>query len=90
MAAIYKNVEAFIRGDGLDIYRHTCPICGKPITAQALVSEFMSEPEWIFYGQQGQRVKVCEGFMIDIFFTHFAVKLPSGAVSHRLAWEKPQ
>jgi hypothetical protein len=73
---------------GLTVYRHTCPICSKPIHAQAQVEKFMVPAKWHFWGEPGLRVKVCEGAIFDgHFFTHFAVKMPSGAVNHRIAWE---
>jgi len=75
---------------GLTVYRHTCPKCNEPIHAQALVESFMASPEWTFWGDKGKRVKVCEGALFDgHFFTHFAVKMPSGAINHRLSWEQP-
>ena len=86
--AIVTNVGAFVRGDGLDIYRITCPICRQKLHAQALVTHFNEPPEWIFYGQQGRRVKRCEGWLMGHWFTHFVVKLDSGAISHRMAWER--
>lgn len=73
---------------GLTVYRHTCPTCRQPIHAQALVESFMIPEKWIFWGEVGKRVKVCEGSLFDgHWFTHFAVKNPSGTINHRLAWE---
>jgi hypothetical protein len=86
VAAIYKNPGDIVKGDGAGIFSQHCPICGQPINEQA-ASEFMTPPDWLFWGKPGQRAKVCEGFLIDIYFVHFAVQLPSGAVRHRIAWE---
>lgn len=82
------SFDAFIKGEGATVYRHACPNCRQAIHAQTIVESFGEPANWLFYGKQGQRVKMCEGAIFDgTWFTHFAVK-HNGRVTHRLAWEK--
>lgn len=82
------TLDAFLKGEGATIYSHTCPRCHQKINLQTIVKEFGDPAGWIFYGEKGKRVKVCEGAIFDgTWFTHFAVQ-SNGKVSHRLAWEK--
>lgn len=81
----YSDVGLWLRGDGLHIYRPSCPECDAMIQAQAAVDVFMVPEGWQFYGEKGKRVKVCEGVFMGYPFIHFVVKLPGG-VSNRLAW----
>lgn len=85
MSKIVTNVKAFVKGNGFYIYRPTCPACGAVIHAQAAVETFMLPEGWIFYGEKGKRVKVCQDVFMGHPFIHFAVKLPNG-VNNRLAW----
>jgi len=91
--AYYKKpkpytLDSFLAGNGLSVYRHTCPRCRQAIHLQTICESFGEPAKWIFWGKQGQRVKMCEGAIFDgHFFTHFAVK-DNGRVTHRLAWEE--
>lgn len=78
-------MKAFVKGEGFHIYRPSCPECDAIIQAQAAVDVFMLPEGWIFYGEKGGRVKVCEGVFMGYPFIHFAVKMPNG-ISNRLAW----
>ena len=85
MSKIVTGMKAFVKGEGFHIYRPSCPECDAIIQAQAAVDVFMLPEGWIFYGEKGGRVKVCEGVFMGYPFIHFAVKMPNG-ISNRLAW----
>jgi len=83
--------DAFVKGEGAHVYLESCPVCNKKIHMQTQVEKFGEPSGWVFYGEKGRRVKMCEGALFDgTWFTHFAVKMSSGAVSHRMAWEPLQ
>lgn len=85
MSEIVTNMKAFVKGEGFHIYRPTCPVCNAVIHAQAQVDVFMVPENWLFYGEKGKRVKVCEDVFMGYPFIHFVVKLPNG-ISNRIAW----
>lgn len=75
-----------IRGDGGQ-WEARCPGCGVKIHAQATVGAFMENPDWQFWGNVGERWRLCEGSVPGYNYIHFKV-LINGRTNHRLAWMK--
>jgi hypothetical protein len=64
-------------------HAHTCPACGAPIRASAIVEAFGQPDDWQFWGEPGNRWRRCEGRQNGYRYVHFI----AGQVS-RLAWSK--
>jgi hypothetical protein len=75
-----------IKGNGGQ-WQARCPGCGVAIQAQTTVAAFLEQPEWHFWGEPGQRWKLCEGQSGAFRYVHFKTVI-NGGVQHRVAWLK--
>ena len=65
------------------MYMRVCPNCGHQINSMAVVPKFNDQPQWVFWGTEGNRWKVCD--CEEQGFVHFRVRLSKGHDQHRLA-----
>ena len=57
-----------------------CPNCGAKLNARAFVDHFLQDPEWLFWGEKGNRWMICK----NVQYVHFKI-VNKNQIQHRLA-----